>query len=84
MILLLVAATVLLNALATAGAIRIFYGRPMSMTELQALQAAITQLQTDIQALAASGVVAGAALTPLVNTVNQLDAQVKALLPPTA
>lgn len=61
--------------------IRIFLGRPIDMVELQALQSAITQLSKDIQALAGSGLVSASALTPLTDTINQLDAQVKALIP---
>lgn len=72
-----------LQAILTVVFVRIFYGRPISVTELQALQAAITQLQTDISALVASGVIAGSALSPLVASVNAMDAQVKSLLPTT-
>lgn len=71
---------VLVVLLVTLG-IRIFLGRPVNMQELQALQAAITQLSSDVQLLAGSGLISGAALAPLTATIQSLDAQVKALIP---
>lgn len=54
------------------------------MDKLQALLTAVAALQTDVTALAAAGLVPAAALDPITATIEQLDTQVKALLPATA
>jgi hypothetical protein len=64
--------------------VRIFFGRPIKMAELQALQTAVTNLSAAISKLSAAGLISATALTPLTTTVDSLTAQVTALLPPGA
>jgi hypothetical protein len=64
--------------------VRIFFGRPIKMVELQALQTAVTNLSAAISKLSAAGLISATALTPLTTTVDSLTAQVTALLPPGA
>lgn len=54
------------------------------MAELQALQAVVTQLGTDVTALAAAGLIPATALTALTTSLTAIDAQIKALLPATS
>lgn len=66
--------------------IRIFMGRALSVTELAALQTAVQQLTTDINALVAAGLISASALTPITAALGTLDTAIKGLLPaaPTA
>lgn len=73
-----------LIVLLTLLGVRIFFGRPIKMVELQALQTAVTNLSAAIAKLGAAGLISATALTPLTTTVDSLTAQVTALLPPGA
>jgi hypothetical protein len=71
----------LLVAILITTAIRIWIGRPINMQALADLQAAVTALQADIAKLSAAGLIPASSLTAITATVQQLDTEIKALLP---